>query len=306
MPLSVRPFQYSDAGPLLSRFAQEARPPWIRLPYPYAIEDLVVNREGLIVLVAETSPERVVGLVAIDAREAAASVGGGAPCMIGPLLSNDQLADLFGKALMNAALAWATEADLPALEAKVDLGEDRGLQLYLGQGFKLQGTRQYVLAARKGKHQAPEPLDGLRIGPCPDMLSSDYQRLYAEIGAAAGWTERAEWTRPQLFEHLKRQAVALYAVRAGDTFLGFAELEAREPGEAELTHFGILPAFRGRGVAKALLGHVIAHATESLGLERVWLVATTDESGQLAFDPAKHGLRQERALVWLEKKLAEG
>jgi ribosomal protein S18 acetylase RimI-like enzyme len=138
------------------------------------------------------------------------------------------------------------------------------------------------------------------------MLSSDYQRLYLEIGAAVGWTDRAGWTRPQLFEHLKRTDVLLYAVRAGDIFLGFAELEAREPGEAELTHFGVLPAFRGQGVARALLAQVIAHATEFQGLERIWLVATTDESGQLAFDPAKHGLRQERALVWLEKKLPGG
>src|SRR5690349_14557185 len=78
MPLSVRPFQPSDAAPLLSRFAPDARAPWLRLPYPYAVEDLVRRHDGLTVLVAETGPERVVGLAAIDARGAA-----GPPCMVG-------------------------------------------------------------------------------------------------------------------------------------------------------------------------------------------------------------------------------
>jgi GNAT superfamily N-acetyltransferase len=298
MPLTVRPYQPSDGAPLMKAFAADARAPWLRLPHPYVIEDLVVRAEGLTVWVADTGEGRIVGLVAIDRR-------GEEPLLIGPLVADDQLADLFGKALGAAALAGAAEAGLDTIRAKVDLGEDRGLAFFLNQGFRLLGTREYLLAARKGKRPAPEPPDGTKIGISPEMLSSDYQRLYAEIGGPLGWTDRAAWTRPQVFEHLQRPDVHLYAARTGDTYLGFAEIAAREPGEAEITHLGVLPAFRGRGVGGALLEHVVWHATEALGYERVWMAASTDESGRLAFDPSKHGLKQERALVHLEKRLAE-
>lgn len=298
MPLNVRPYQPTDGAALLNRFDASARAPWLKLPHPYRVEDLVVRAEGLHVFVAETGQDRVVGLIAIDER-------GERPLLLGPLVADDQLADLFGAALINAGLTWAVDAGLELLQARVELGDDRGLGFFLNQGFMLLGTRQYVLAARKAKRAMPEPPEGLKIGACPEMLSSDYQRLYAEIGEPLGWTERADWARPQIFEHLQRPGVHLYAARAGETYLGFAELEAHGAGEAEITHFGVLPAFRRRGVGGALLEHAVWHATETQGYERVWLVATTDESGALPFDPAKHGLRQERAMVFLEKRLAE-
>ena len=298
MPLNVRPYQPSDGAPLLARFDARARAPWLRLPHGYAIEDLVVNAEGLSVFVAETGQDRVVGLIAIDER-------GDAPLLLGPLVADDQLADLFGHALMGSCLTWAADAGLELLRAKVDLEDDRGLTFFLNQGFMLLGHRQYILAARKLKRPAPEAPEGLKIGPSPEMLSSDYQRLYAEIGEPLGWTERLEWTRPQIFEHLQQPGVHLYGARAGETYLGFAEVAARDSGEAEITHFGVSPAFRRRGVGGALLDHVVWHATETLGYERVWLAAATDDTGRLPFDPAKHGLRQERAMVFLEKRLAE-
>lgn len=298
MPLNVRPYQPSDGTSLLNRFDARARAPWLRLPHPYTIEDLVVRAEGLSVFVAETGQDRVVGLIAIDERP-------DTPLLLGPLVADDQLADLFGHALINAGLSWAVDAGLELLQVRVDLGEDRGLAFFMNQGFMLLGTRQYILAARKSKRPAPEAPEGLKIGPCPEMLSSDYQRLYAEIGEPLGWTERSDWTRPQLFEHLQQPGVHLYAARAGDTYLGFAEVVERGSGEAEISHFGVLPAFRRRGVGGAMLEHVVWHATEVLNLERVWLAATTDDTGRLLFDPTKHGLRQERALVYLEKRLAE-
>lgn len=298
MPLNVRPYQPSDCAPLLARFDASARAPWLRLPPPYVIEDLVVGAEGLKVLVAETGRDRIIGLIAVDQR-------GEAPLLIGPLVADDQLADLFGHALISAGLGWAAEAGLELLRAKIDLGEDRGLAFFMNQGFMLLGTRQYILAARKLKRPAPEAPEGLKIGACPEMLSSDYQRLYMEIGEPLGWTERKGWTRPQLFEHLQQPGVHLYAARAGDTYLGFAEIVAGDEGGGEITHFGVLPAFRGRGVGGAMLEYVVWHATEVLGYERVWLSATTDDTGRLPIDPTRHGLRQERALVYLEKRLAE-
>ncbi|MEB3223662.1 MAG: GNAT family N-acetyltransferase [Candidatus Sericytochromatia bacterium] len=298
MPLLVRPYQPADGATLLARFAADTRPPWLRLPPPLAVEDLLVRAEGLSVFVAETGPDTVVGLIAIDER-------GDDPLLLGPLLSADQLADLFGKSMLKAALVWCEAEQLGTLLVKLDLGEDHAMGFFLNHGFRLQGTREHLLAARPGQLSPPECPDGLRIGQSPDMLSSDYIQLYGEIGADLGWRERLAWTRPQVFEHLQRPDVLLFAARAGTSYLGFAELRVHGGEGAELTHFGVLPAFRGRRVGTALLAHVLWHCTEVLGHPRVWLTARTDDSGRLAFDPARHGLRQERVLVYLEKRLIE-
>jgi GNAT superfamily N-acetyltransferase len=96
--------------------------------------------------------------------------------------------------------------------------------------------------------------------------------------------------------------VHLLSARAGETYLGFAELEVTGDG-AELTHFGVLPAFRGRGVGGAFLEHVMSFAFEQLDLERLWVATMMGEAekGPMPFF-TRHGFRQERALVYLEKK----
>jgi ribosomal protein S18 acetylase RimI-like enzyme len=270
----------------------------LRLPPPYAVDDLLARAEGLTVFVAETGPETVVGLIAVDER-------GEEPLLLGPLLAADQLADLYGKSLLREALAWSEAEKLGGLQVKLDLGEDHVMGFFLNHGFRLLGTREHLLAARPGQLTPPECPDGLRVGQSPDMLSSDYLHLYGEIGAELGWRERLAWTRPQVFEHLQRPDVLLFAVRAGSSYLGFAELKVHGGEGAELHHFGVLPAFRRRGVGSALLAHVLWHCTEVLGHPRVWLTARTDDSGKLAFDPSRHGLRLERVLVYLEKRLIE-
>ncbi|MEB3196865.1 MAG: GNAT family N-acetyltransferase [Candidatus Sericytochromatia bacterium] len=298
MPLKVRSFQPSDGMTLCSRFASETRPLWFRLPPAYRIDALCEAPEGLTLKVLETSPESAVGLIAIDERTAT-------PTLVGPLLWADQLADLYGHALLTAALQWAAAERLEQLHLKVDLDDDHILGFFLNQGFKLSGEREYLLSAARGSIPAPEAPDGVRVGLSPDMLSSDYLALYGEIGTELGWRERLDWSRPAVFEHLQRPDVLLFAARTGSTYLGFAELVVRETSGAELILFGVRPAFRGRGIATALLSHVLWHCTELLGHDRVWFTTQSEDGGRLRFTPARHALRQERVLIQLEKRLIE-
>ncbi|MDB5097488.1 MAG: GCN5-related N-acetyltransferase [Cyanobacteria bacterium RYN_339] len=293
MPLSIRPFEEQDAPALTARFSEDARAPWLRLPYPFTLDKLLEPGSGLDVFVAAPQPERVVGLIAFDRR-------GTDPLMVGPLVSDEQLADLYVRALMGHGLDWARDGGLTHVRVKVDLGEERGLSFFLNQGFQLLESRQYLLAARRGiRRPAPTPFEGVRFGLSPEMLSSDYLRLYQELG----WSERLAWSRPKVFEHLQQPGVHLLSARAGDTYLGFAELQVRHDA-AELSHFGVLPAFRGRGVGSAFLEHVLTFAFEQLELERVWVATLMGEAdkGPMPFF-TKRGFRQERALVYLEKKL---
>lgn len=278
----------------------------MRLPHPYATADLLGDGtclpNGLTVFVAETSANRVVGLLAFDRNPPE-------PLMIGPLLPDEQLADLICHALVGYGLDWARDEGLSQIRVKVDLGEERGLTFFLNQGFRLLEGRQYILAARPGKTGPASPAtrgaasEGIRFGPSPEMLSSEYIRLYHEIGEPLGWTERANWTRPQVFEHLQQPGVHLLAARAGETYLGFAELIEREVGDAELELFGLLPAFRGRGVGSEFMAYLLHHAFEQLGLQRVWSSIVTGDTSPLTPTWQQLGLRQERALVFLQKDL---
>lgn len=296
MPLHIRPYQISDGSVLRTRFSTSPRPPWLRLPPDCDLPVVLASDDEVTVFVLETAPGNVVGLVAVDERAED-------PLLVGPLLWADQLADLFGLSLMNKAVAWAEGKHLPGLVSKLDLEDDHALNFFMNQGFRLLGTREILLTVTPDSLLTPTIPDGVKVGPSPDMLSSDYLRLYSEVGIPLGWRERLAWTRPQVFEHLQRPEIHLLAARAGSTYLGFIELEVSQ-AVAEIKLFGVLPAFRGRGVGRALLGQALVHALTVLGLEAVKMRARTDEAGGLPFEPSRYGFRQERVLVYLEKPLA--
>jgi ribosomal protein S18 acetylase RimI-like enzyme len=297
MPLEIRPYQASDAPQLVARFAAGARAPWLRLPHPFTLERLLDPAAGLVVFVAEARTDLVVGLLAFDPHRAD-------PLMIGPLVPDEQLADLFVRALLGQGLDWARGKGFKSVRVKIDLGEERALAFFLNQGFHLLEAREYILAARRTRKALPVPFEGIRFGPSPEMLSSDYLRLYQEIGAPLGWGERLNWSRPQVFEHLQQPGVHLLSARAGETYLGFAELQESAPGEAEIVHFGLLPSFRGRGVGGAFLEHLLHFAFETLELDRVWNAtdAGDDQKAMVDFF-TKRGFRQDRSLVYLQKPL---
>lgn len=296
MPLSIRPYQASDAPQLLARFSPETRAPWLRLPHPYTLPRLLEAGPEVQVFVAEMGSNQVVGLIAFDASQPE-------PLLVGPLVADEQLADLYARALITQGLEWGAQTGLERVRAKVDLGDERALAFFVNQGFHVLEGREYVLAARRSpKRPVPTPIEGVRFGTSPEMLSSDYIRLYREIGEPLGWHERLVWTRPQIFEHLQRKGVYLLSARAGETYLGFAELEERGPGDAELVLFGLMPAFRGRGVGSAFLEHVLHHAFEQLQLERVWCDVTVADEDAPRFC-VERGMKQERALLLLERAL---
>jgi GNAT superfamily N-acetyltransferase len=135
------------------------------------------------------------------------------------------------------------------------------------------------------------------------MLSSDYMRLYQEIGQPLGWTDWSHWTRPQVFEYLQRPGLHLLAMREGDKFIGFAELEERQSGVAELIHFGLLETYRGRGLGGIFLEHVLQYAWEQLHLQTIRLSTLSTDAPQALPNYLKRGFRKERAMVFLERNL---
>ena len=61
---------------------------------------------------------------------------------------------------------------------------------------------------------------------------------------------------------------------AGDESAGFFELERMNDHSVEISYFGLLPAFIGRGLGKAMLTRAADEAW-ALGASRVWLHTCT-------------------------------
>jgi ribosomal protein S18 acetylase RimI-like enzyme len=116
---------------------------------------------------------------------------------------------------------------------------------------------------------APEPDPELDVRavdvPAPELA----RMLYASVGGDWYWLERLTWSWSRWHEHLARPEVETWVGRVRGAPAGYAELE-RADDAVELTCFGLLPAFIGRGLGPRLLDLVVRRAWE-LGPRRVWV-----------------------------------
>ena len=90
--------------------------------------------------------------------------------------------------------------------------------------------------------------------------------FYREVGRDFHWTDRLEWTPQQWQAWAER--TELWLVHDRGTPAGYAELEPRADGTVDVAFFGVLAAFRGRGLGGQLLSRAVERAWE-LGPERV-------------------------------------
>jgi len=101
-----------------------------------------------------------------------------------------------------------------------------------------------------------------------------YRRLYREVGARWHWLDRDAWPDERLASHLARPEISVWECMAGDESAGFFELERMNDHSVEISYFGLLPAFIGRGLGKAMLTRAADEAW-ALGASRVWLHTCT-------------------------------
>jgi ribosomal protein S18 acetylase RimI-like enzyme len=131
---------------------------------------------------------------------------------------------------------------------------------------------------------APAPLE-LRRGDrsTAALLAS----TCARVGAPHGWTSRPAWSLERWAGHLARPGVRAWVAQVGGAAAGIVELEARPQGEVEITVFGLVPEFVGKGFG----GHLLTLATrlawaaghpDGTATTRVWLhTASSDHANAL-------------------------
>ncbi|MFI6348387.1 GNAT family N-acetyltransferase [Streptomyces sp. NPDC050560] len=131
------------------------------------------------------------------------------------------------------------------------------------------------------------PVEIARSGvPLPEFS----RFLYTAVGGDVRWTDRLAWPYERWASHLGRPGVETWVAYEDGTPAGFVELAAGPEGAVEIVCFGLLPAFRGRGVGGRLLHEGAARAWDLGGrwpglgpTRRVWL-HTCSKDGPYALD----------------------
>jgi ribosomal protein S18 acetylase RimI-like enzyme len=148
---------------------------------------------------------------------------------------------------------------------------------------RVEVTRTHVeLPDRSSLRPAPCPDPRARVERVDECPASFFRYLYAEVGRGYFWLERAHWTDEQIRARLGDPAVSLFLLTVAGAPAGFFELEKHHDGSVEVSYFGLLPEFLGRGLGKYMLTEA-TEAAWALGASRVWLhTCTLDDPRALA------------------------
>ncbi|MFF8281909.1 GNAT family N-acetyltransferase [Streptomyces albus] len=123
--------------------------------------------------------------------------------------------------------------------------------------------------------------------------------LYASVGADNTWVDRLPWPYARWRDFLDRPGVETWVAYERGTPAGYIELDgASVPGEVEVSSFGLLPAFRGRGIGGHLLSFGVARAWDLAGrwadrpeTGRVWLHTCSRDGRHARANYERRGFR---------------
>jgi ribosomal protein S18 acetylase RimI-like enzyme len=153
-------------------------------------------------------------------------------------------------------------------------------------------------------------LDELRPGrPAPgvtleriDRTSPLIQAITARVGTPHGWQSAswpdAEWARWLLSRPLRQY----WLIKLERETIGIVDLQPQPGGEVEITTFGLLPEYVGRGLGGHALTMAVRQAwlTEPLGagpVRRVWLHTSSIDHANALPNYERRGFRRFRTRV---------
>lgn len=146
----------------------------------------------------------------------------------------------------------------------------------------MEVTRTYLEMTSPGQlvagGETPPEAGVEAIARCPPLF---YRYLYGEVGREWHWVDRLGWDDETIRTHLAHPSVTLWLLTMADAPAGWFELKGHDDGSTEIAYFGILPAFRRRGLGKHLLIEAVRQAWAT-GTHRVWLhTCTLDDPAAL-------------------------
>jgi GNAT superfamily N-acetyltransferase len=123
---------------------------------------------------------------------------------------------------------------------------------------------------------APFKLDDplLRLARVPVCTVELSRRLYREVGEAYHWVDRYRWAEQEWREFVTQPGFGVWILSRDGDLAGFFELRTEEDGAVEISLFGLVPRFQGKGLGKHLLSCAVETAW-AIGATRVWLHTCT-------------------------------
>jgi ribosomal protein S18 acetylase RimI-like enzyme len=101
-----------------------------------------------------------------------------------------------------------------------------------------------------------------------------YLSLYRLVGEQSDWDLRFKLSQQELGALLASPNSHVYLLKQGGAAVGLCEFELLDSKQAELQHFGLIPTFRGKGLALPFLENALIRIFDE-GATRIWL--HTDE-----------------------------
>jgi GNAT superfamily N-acetyltransferase len=110
-----------------------------------------------------------------------------------------------------------------------------------------------------------------------------YRDLFRRVGENWLWFSRARMTDAELAAIIHAAGIEVYALALDGRDEGLLELDFREPGQCELTYFGVTADLIGTGAARFLMNRALERAW-SRDVRRVWVhTCTFDHPAAVAF-----------------------
>jgi len=138
-------------------------------------------------------------------------------------------------------------------------------------------TRSYLqLLSPAALRRAPLP-DGyqiVRANPCPVAFA---RYLYTEVGREYRWMDRMTWPDEKFAAVLARPTTSVWVLYGHGVPGGFFELSEHDDDSVEITYFGLMRDFIGKGLGKQLLSFA-AESAWAMKPSRVWLHTCTLDS----------------------------
>ena len=156
-------------------------------------------------------------------------------------------------------------------------------------------VEQMELRERPSRLVPPDLPEKLVLSNVPEIPLDRYRELYA-VGRPHHWTSRLLPDRA-LAAEIHAAGMFVHVLEADGETAGWFELESgRRPRRTRIVHFGVMPRFRGRGIARYLLSEAIA-AAFATGADIVTL-----ETNSLDHPAAMH-LYLQAGFICTEKRL---
>ena len=114
----------------------------------------------------------------------------------------------------------------------------------------------------------------LRLARVPVPSVPLVQRLYREVGEQYHWVDRWKWSTKEWTDWVSQVGYGVWILTYDGDLAGFFEFTSGDDDSVEISLFGLVQKYHGRGMGKHLLTSAVEIAW-AIGAKRIWLHTCT-------------------------------